>query len=75
METPRDTVTADWVKRWQRTGPILDRIRRDELRCVSTCQALANLADAFESARLHFQPLPISGLVIQQAWFRRMRKC
>lgn len=45
-----------WVECWKAAGPRLEAIRREELRKVSTQQALMNLAGAFESARLHFSP-------------------
>ena len=63
-----------WVETWKRAGPELEKIRRAELRKVSTQQALMNLSDVFEYTRLHFKPRPGSGLVAQQAWFQRFRR-
>jgi hypothetical protein len=63
-----------WVETWKRAAPELEAIRRRELREIDTQRALLNLADAFESCRLHFTPPPTSGLVEQQAWFQRLRK-
>ena len=67
-------LTRKWVENWKRVGPELEKIRRAELRKVSTQQALMNLADVFEYARLHFKPRPGSGLIEQQTWFQRFRK-
>ena len=66
--------TKKWVEAWKKAGPELERIRRNELRKVSTQKALMILSDMFESCRLHFKPRPTSGLIQQQAWFRRFRK-
>jgi hypothetical protein len=63
-----------WVETWKKASPELAAIRRRELREIDTQQALINLADAFESCRLHFTPAPTSGLVEQQAWFKKLRK-
>jgi len=63
-----------WVESWKTAAPALDAIRRRELREIDTQTALINLADAFESCRLHFTPAPTSGLVEQQAWFKLLRK-
>ncbi len=62
-----------WVRRWQAVAPKLAELRNRELAQVDTTQALLNLADAFESCRLHFRPGPTSGLVVQQALFQRLR--
>lgn len=66
--------TYHWLKNWERLGPQLEHLRRTELKKISTPQALHNLADAFESCRLHFRPKPTSGLVAQQAWFKKLHK-
>jgi hypothetical protein len=60
-----------WVRRWQIVGPRLAELRRQELSQIDTQQALLNLADAFESCRMRFRPTPTSGLITQQALFKR----
>jgi hypothetical protein len=62
-----------WVAAWKRAGVKLAELEREELRNIDTQQALLNLADAYESCRLHHQPSPTSGLVEQQRWFRKLR--
>jgi hypothetical protein len=61
-----------FVDQWQRLGPELEKIRKRELQNISTPQALQNLAGAFEDCRRRFQPKPTSGLVQQQAWFKKL---
>ncbi len=63
-----------WVQGWQAAGPRLAELRQRELEAVDTRQSLLNLADAFESCRLHFRPEPTSGLIEQQALFQRLRR-
>jgi hypothetical protein len=63
-----------WVACWRRAGERMEALRREELRHVDTMQSLLSLAGAFESCRLHYQPLPFSGLVEQQRWFRKLAR-
>ncbi|MFZ1935166.1 MAG: hypothetical protein WBL72_16830 [Thermoguttaceae bacterium] len=63
-----------WVAAWKRAGERMDELRREELPHTDTQQSLLSLASAFESCRLHYTPLPTSGLVEQQYWFRRLAK-
>jgi hypothetical protein len=63
-----------WVQCWRAAGPRLAELRQRELEAADTQQAMLNLADAFESYRLHFRPAPTSGLIEQQALFQRLRR-
>ena len=73
MDNEKMAQMKQWVEAWQRAGIELERIRREELPLVSTTQSLLALADAYEFCRLHFSPQPYSGLVEQQAWFKKYR--
>ena len=73
MENTDREELQQWVRRWQAVGPKLAELRRRELLLTDTQQSLLNLADAFESCRLHHRPALTSGLVIQQALFGRLR--
>ena len=73
QKTSPDPRLVAWVQTWRRAARPLETLRRAELVAVRTEQALANLADAFESCRLHTTPPPESGLVRQQALFGRLR--
>jgi hypothetical protein len=75
-QTPEEVaLVKKWVETWKTTGPILEKIRRDEIRKVSTMQAMQHLAGAFDSAAFMHPPRKSSGLVEQQALFQKMRKC
>jgi hypothetical protein len=63
-----------WVACWKNAGLRLESLRREQLRQVDTQTSLCVLAGAFESCRLHYEPLPTSGLVEQQRWFQRLAK-
>jgi hypothetical protein len=63
-----------FIDQWQRLGPELEKIRKRELQSISTPQALQNLAGAFEDCRRRFKPRPTSGLVQQQAWFKKLSR-
>lgn len=63
-----------WVERWKETGPLLQRIRNEELQSTDVTKAVELLNDSFEAA-LKLNPFKsISGLVEQQRWFRKMRQ-
>ena len=62
-----------WVRNWQKVGPILERLRDEEIRNTDTAAAIEQLNDAYESARLHWTPPKTSGLVEQQRWFAKLR--
>jgi hypothetical protein len=62
-----------WVEAWRRAGQKLAELDREALRNTDTQKSLANLACAYEFARLHSRPSPTSGLVEQQRWFKKLR--
>ncbi len=74
MDTEKMAQMKQWVEAWKRAGIELERIRRSELPLISTTQTLQNLSGAFEFARCHFALKPYSGLIEQQAWFKKYRE-
>ncbi|MBI4579495.1 MAG: hypothetical protein HY718_07330 [Planctomycetes bacterium] len=69
-----DRSNAGFVEKWKIAGPILEQIRREELRRVET-EKVIPLFDGLLEGALRDCPKPlISGLVEQQAWFARARK-
>jgi len=73
MDKSQEQRTREWVRNWQETGPILERLRDEEIRNTDTAAAIEALSDAYESARLHWTPPKTSGLVEQQRLFARLR--
>ncbi len=74
MSQSESDLLREWVSCWKAAGPRLLELRREELSRIDTQRSLMNLADAFESCRLHSKPRPTSGFVEQQRWFRRLAK-
>jgi len=72
-ELERERV-RQWVRKWETVGPVLAQLRDEDIRHTDTATAIEQLSDAFESARLHYQPPPTSGLVEQQRLFARLRR-
>jgi len=62
-----------WVQTWQKAGPVLEELRRREIRHADTARAILQLDDAFQSALRERPPGPTSGLVEQQRWFARWK--
>lgn len=64
----------EYVERWRRAGPVLEKVRRKELRnltdeqCRSRCQILMHLRETTPSLRLS------SGLIEQQSVFMKARQ-
>ena len=72
METDDADKLKYWVECWRNAGPRLEALRREAIRNADTTQGLLNLAGAFRSALLYHTPAPTSGLVEQQAWFKKI---
>ena len=65
----------EWVQRWQRVGPELDRIKREELRAPDYYEKnLPLLNDMLQWACDHARPRTTSGLVEQQRLFMKLRE-
>ena len=60
-----------WIRTWEETGPILEKLRLKSLRHVNTAAAIESFGLAYKSARLHSPRRRSSGLVEQQRWFRK----
>ncbi|MCY4076822.1 MAG: hypothetical protein OXH04_15480 [Acidobacteria bacterium] len=59
-----------WVRTWQKAGPRLEQVRRDELRRLDAQHAVALLCGEADYTVPPRAPRPTSGLVEQQRWFR-----
>jgi len=76
VKRTQKSLARKWAANWNRAGRALERIRRRELRALTTRQvqaAMRQLSDVFEDALRRFPPRETSGLVEQQAWFMRLR--
>lgn len=62
-----------WVEVWTRAGEALERIRVEELRQLDGLRAIELLSGSADYSSAPFAPKPTSGLVEQQAWFRKAR--
>ena len=74
MDKQEEQRTREWVRNWEAVGPMLERLRAEEIRNSDTANAIEQLSDAFESARFHWTPPRTSGLVEQQRWFAKLRR-
>lgn len=61
-----------WVARWQKAGPELERIRLQELRHTDVAASIERLEDSFQSALRNYPARLTSGLIEQQRWFKRL---
>jgi hypothetical protein len=61
-----------WVQTWKEAGPLLEAIRRREIREADNLQALAALEGAFNHALRSLPPRPSSGLVEMQRWLAKL---
>ncbi|MBN1783221.1 hypothetical protein JW948_18945 [bacterium] len=62
-----------YVEQWKKTGPILEEIRRKEIREINTTQVILNLSDAFDICLKSNHLRDSSGLVEMQSLLRRLR--
>jgi len=74
MDNSKTDAMRQWVARWQKAGPELERIRREELIHTDVRLAIELLEDAFQSALLNYPPTATSGLIEQQRWFMKLRE-
>jgi hypothetical protein len=63
-----------WVQNWRELTPILEELRRKEIREVTTVTSIAAFDSSFRKAIRDCPPEPTSGLIEQQEIFRRARR-
>jgi len=59
------------VQAWREAGPVLEQLRRDELRQFDAQRAIALLCGPADYRIAPRAPKPSSGLVEQQHWFMK----
>ena len=62
----------EYVARWKRVGPLLEKQREEDVRRSGTISAFAFFAGMPLYNLKKSPPPPTSGLVEQQRWFRKM---
>ncbi len=60
-----------WVQAWREAGPVMERLRRQELRCLDAQVAIALLCGPADYRVPPRAPRPTSELVEQQRWFKK----
>ncbi|MHB1309648.1 MAG: hypothetical protein ACYDC1_05680 [Limisphaerales bacterium] len=60
-----------WVRTWQAAAPLLEQVRRRELRQLDPEHAIALLCGPADYRVSPRAPRPTSGLVEQQRWFQK----
>jgi len=64
-----------WVRAWKEAGPVMEQLRRQELRQLDSHRAIEMLCCPGDYRVAPRAPKPSSGLVEQQRWFMKARKC
>lgn len=64
----------EYVARWRKAGPELEKVRREELRALTDDVGRQLFCSLLELASLHCQNRPTSGLVEQQRLFQKARQ-
>lgn len=70
MTAEEQELTRRWVQTWKDAAPLLESIRREEIRATDTAQSMPAFDGLFEQAVRDFPPAPTSGLVEQQRLFQ-----
>jgi hypothetical protein len=68
----RETLT-EYVARWQRLAPQLQKVRDADIRTADTAKAMRIYRGSASWAAHHRPPRADSGLVEQQRWFQQLR--
>ncbi len=74
MDEAEKARVKEWVEAWQRAGPELERMRREELRAFRYEEHVEAIAGLLDAAARVAKPRPSSGLVEQQRWFQKVRQ-
>lgn len=63
-----------WIETWKQAGPVLEEIRRREIREADNAQALTILESAINYAVRSMPPRPSSGFVEMQELLAKLRR-
>ena len=73
MSDSQPKTDKEWVEHWRRLGPILEEIRREELRNFNYEEQLPIIDALLQLGLDHAVPCPTSGLVEMQRLFAKAR--
>lgn len=63
----------EFVERWKKAGPALEKVRREELRNFCHAEEAERIDDLIAGGLLHALPSKASGLIEMQRIFSRAR--
>jgi hypothetical protein len=72
MTVEERTLAKRWVDTWKAAGPLLEKVREDDIRAADTIRDFQIFAGLAEMEVKKSPPLPTSGLVEQQHWFMKL---
>ena len=69
-----ESALREYVARWKRVGPLLEKQREEDVRRSDTISNVAAFGRLWNEAVRTWPPLPTSGLVEQQRLFKKLRE-
>ncbi len=73
MNTMQTPDAKQWVERWKRLRPILEKIESEELRDVDAQEAIRKIMPMCDWCVEHTEQRRTSGLIEQQRYFTKVR--
>ncbi len=64
-----------WAQTWEKTGELMEAMRREELRNIDGLRAIEMLCGPADYSQPPYAPKPTSGLIEQQFWFKKAARC
>ncbi|HBJ83222.1 MAG TPA: hypothetical protein DDZ88_04980 [Verrucomicrobiales bacterium] len=72
MTDEERTLAKRWVDTWKAAGPLLEKVREEDIRASDTMRDFQIYAGLAEMEVKKRPPPPTSGLVEQQRWFMKL---
>lgn len=74
MNEEEKQAIRDYAERWRRVAPILEEERRSRIRNMNTMEFIEATSDLYDFCLRTMEPRLTSGLIIQQALFRKIHE-
>lgn len=74
MNDEEKQAIRDYAERWKRVAPILEEERKNRIRSMNTMEFIEATSDLYDFCIRTMEPRLTSGLVIQQALFRKIHE-